>query len=410
MQLSNICHRVILGLVLLLLAGRLCFEPSFSGVQAQGADNLFSDDFSHDSGSWHILGSAYRDSANQTLVLTQGEYQKGGAAFLATPIKGSFSASFRYKVGGGYCQGDGFTIFFYKQEYTSVDNGGSLGFDPIDKVVPGYAIEFDSWLNPAGDFQTQSGGHSNTQNDPSANHVALIKDYAGNHLASVDDSRIADNQWHQVRLNVQASSIQVYLDQDLVLEWDGTFDRTYDRLGFSGGTGGPGSNWHIIDDFSISAKNLQTPTLTTTCSSSRTPATFEVQIDGDLTYNGNVIPNAPILFSYSVTGGTTWQNLTIVHTKSDGSYNALWLLPITGEYILKTVYKGNENYLGTTQQVKINLEANANQTKSTPEPAEPIKQFNMELDWVKIAILAFMGALAALSVVVAFRKIRKKKM
>ena len=440
------------------------------------------------------------------MVLTTDSYFQGGAAFFNPPIQGSFSANFRYKVGEGSWQGDGFTMFFYKQDYSNLDSGDSLGFNPLDKTAPGYGIEFDGWQNIPYDFQEASGGHPNALGDPSANHIALIKDYSGNHLVWVNDSRVADNTWHQVKVNVDASAVQVFVDQNLVLEWSGTFDRTYDGFGFSGGTGGPGSNWHIIDDFSITAQNLQTPALTTACISSKSQSAFNVQINGDLTLNGAAIPNAPILLSYSVTGGNSWQDLTLVHTKSDGSYSALWLLPVTGDYMLKAVYRGSENYLGVTNLVSfsiercteqsvfsvtsnstltelslnsatrelsfrvsgdygttgyisvyipktlindvsglkirldsnqvdytvqslsegwllyvtyhhsthvvtINLGANANPAESTAPTTQtpPTQTLAQDLDWVKIAILAFMGALAALVTAIALVSLKKKR-
>ncbi len=331
--------------------------PTFT-VNAQQSTQPFSDDFSSDSGQWQYLGSAYRNQTGQNLVLTNSDNEHAGVAFFNAPIQGSFTANFRYKTGGGYCQGDGFTIFFYKQAYSSVNSdssGNHLGFNSFS-VIPGYGIEFDGWQNIPWDFEQVTGGEQNPQGDPSSSHIALIEDFTGNHLTYVDDQRVADNNWHKVTVEVQASSVKVYVDEDLVLQREGALDRTYSGFGFSGSNGGCGSNWHIIDDFSITAQNLKTPTLTTTCISSRSQSAFEVQISGDLTFNGAGVPNAPVLLSYSVTGGDSWQDLTSIHTKSDGSYSALWLLSVTGDYMLKAVYKGSENYLGTTNAISFSIE------------------------------------------------------
>jgi hypothetical protein len=398
-------HRAIVFLAIILLSGLLCLTV-YSAATAQSADNIFTDDFSVESSNWNLLGSAYIDTANQTLVLTEDEYLQGGAAFLKTPIKGAFTATFSYKVGGGY-QGDGFTMLFYKQQYSNLDTGDSLGFTPSDMIAPGYGIEFDGWQNVPWDFQEASGGHPNAEGDPSNSHIALIKDYSGNHLLWVNDSRVADNQWHKVQVTVQAASVKVYVDQNLVLEWTGNLDRTYDRLGFSAGTGAPGSNWHIIDDFQISAQNLQTPALTVEYTDSRSASAFEVQIYGNLTFNGAVIPDAPIQLSYSVTEGTSWQDLSRVYTKTDGSYSALWLLPITGNYLLKAVYAGSDNYLGVTENATVNID----QTLSPPESETTsiIAENSFELDWVKIAIITTMAVLATATVVLSIKLIRKRK-
>jgi hypothetical protein len=80
-------------------------------------------------------------------------------------------------------------------------------------------------------------------------------------------------------------------------------------------------------------------------------SSINVNINGYLTSNGTGIPSAPILLSYSVTGGESWEPLTLVNTGSDGSYSALWFPSATGNYLLKAVYAGNENYSGTSNIV-----------------------------------------------------------
>jgi hypothetical protein len=314
----------------------------------------FSDDFSGDSGAWQYLGSAYRDGTNQCIVLTTSTNSQGGVALFSAPIQGSFTANFRYKAGGGW-HGDGGTLFFYKQEYSTLDNGGSLAFSAMDgytlKAVPGYGIEFDGWQNIAGDFQQIVGCPPNAPGDPSDSHIALIKDCVGNHLAYVNDPRVSDNNWHKVAVSVQGSNISVYVDQGLVLQWSGLLDRTYNRFGFSGATGGGGTDAHFIDDFSITAHGLQKPSLTASCRSSASYSGFNVQINGDLTFNGTSISEAPILLSYSVTGGKTWQDLTLVYTDTDGAYSATWLPSVTGNFMVKATYEGDENNLGTSETV-----------------------------------------------------------
>jgi hypothetical protein len=327
-------------------------SPSSTPMPLQSPPT-YSDDFSADSGAWEYLGSAYRDQTNEYLVLTESGYDKSGVAFFKAPVQGSFTANFRYKAGGGN-HGDGFTMFFYKQKYSSLDAGGSQGFSVKEgselKVVPGYGIEFDAWQNIPADFQQFTEKQQNPQGDPSANHNALIKDFSGNHLAYVDDLRVTDNNWHQVTVEVQESSIRVFVDQELVLQWTGALDRTYDGFGFSGATGGVGSNWHIIDDFSITTRHLQKPSLTTSCRSSTSYSGFNVQINGYLTLNGTGISEAPILLSYNVTGGKSWQDLTLDYTDSDGSYSTTWLPSVTGNYQLKAVYEGDADALGASSE------------------------------------------------------------
>jgi hypothetical protein len=316
----------------------------------------FSDNFSTDSGVWQYFGSAYRDQANQQLVLTTSSNDQTGVALFKSPIRGSFVANFSYKA-----VGDGFVLFFYKQKYPSTiaweesygDNGvagGRLGFN-TQSIIPGYGIEFDGWANIAYEFNDIVGGKPNPSADPSNNHIALIKDFTGNHLAYVNDPTIYENVWHQVSIEVQGSSVSVYLDQTLTLQWNGTFDRTYDGFGFSGSNGQCEASWHLIDNFSITARDLKKSLLTLSCQSATSFSGFNVDIQGSLTFDGIAIPNAPILLSYSVTGGKSWEDLTLLYTGADGIYSATWLPSVTGNYLVKAAYEGNSETLGASEVV-----------------------------------------------------------
>jgi hypothetical protein len=336
-----------------LIASVLCLEPALQPVNGQDQNQTtttFVDDFSSDTGEWQYSGSAYRNTSSQNLVLTTQILGEAGVAFFHAPVRGVFTASFRYKAGGGI-PGDGFTMFFYKKHYAVSGedfDGVNLGFSNYT-MVPGYGIEFDGWQNIASDFHLVAGSPANQQSDPSASHIALVKDYTGNHSASVDDPRVADNNWHEVSVSVQASSVTVSVDKAVVLQWSGTFDRTYDGFGFSGSNGGTACSDHFIDDFSITSHDLNTPTLTTTCISPQSQSGFNIfKISGSLTFNGADVAGAPIYLSYSTTAGDSWQDLTLLYTDSDGSYSALWLPTVTGNYLLKATYPGTDNYLGVS--------------------------------------------------------------
>jgi hypothetical protein len=320
------------------------------------AETVFTDDFSTDSGAWQYLGNAYRDQTNQYLVLTTSSNDQTGVAFFRTPIQGAFTASFSYKGSG-----DGFLLFFYKQEYPSTidweesygDNGvagGRLGFN-TQSIIPGYGIEFDGWANIAYEFADIIGGNPHPSADPSDSHIALIKDFTGNHLAYVNDKRIYDNVWHQVSIEVQGSSVAVYFDQELVLQWNGVLDRTYGGLGFSGSNGMVEASWHMIDDFSITSEELKQSALTISCKGSTSFSNFNAQIDGYLTVDGNGISDAPILLTYSFNQGKSWNDLTLITTNHEGYYSATWFPQVTGNYLVKTSYKGSNHTLGSSSEV-----------------------------------------------------------
>jgi hypothetical protein len=338
-----------------MLVSSFLLASAFRFVYAQ-EPAVETDDFSGDSGWWQCLGSAYRDKTNQYLVLTTSSNDQTGVAFFRAQIQDSFTANFSYKGGG-----DGFLFFFYKQKYPSTidwegsygDNGvagGRLGFN-TQSIIPGYGIEFDGWANIAYEFADIVGGEPNPSADPSDNHIALIKDFTGNHLTYVNDKRIYDNAWHQVSIEVQGSSVTVYFDQALTLQWSGVLDRTYDGLGFSGSNGQVEASWHLIDNFSITTRNLQKPLLTLSCKSLTSYSFFNVEIKGNLATDGTAIPNAPVLLSYSATGGKSWQDLTLVYTGDDGGYSVAWLPTVTGNYLVKATYSGDDEKLGTSETV-----------------------------------------------------------
>jgi hypothetical protein len=102
----------------------------------------------------------------------------------------------------------------------------------------------------------------------------------------------------------------------------------------------------MIDDFSITTQNLQKPSLTISVQTSTSYSGFNVQIDGYLTLNGTSVSDAPILLSYSVTGGKSWEDLTLIYTDSDESYSATWQPSVTGNYLVKAIYEGDANTLG----------------------------------------------------------------
>jgi hypothetical protein len=347
----------------------LALEPSSTPTPIPIDVSLpsYSDDFSADSGQWQYLGSAYRDQTNQSIVLTTSSVDQTGIAVFRVPVQGSFVANFSYKAGGGNSglKNDGIVMFFYKQNYSSTvdftesygDNGiagGRLGFNS-QTIFPGYGVEFDGWANIASEFDNIVGGQPNPAADPSGGHIALMKDFSGDHLTYVNDQRIADNVWHNVSVQAKGSSMKVYVDQTTSLQWNGTLDRTYSGFGFTGSNGQIGGNWHMIDNFSITVHSLQQPLLTVAGSSELSFSTFKVKISGGVTVNGSGIASAPICLSYSVTNGQSWQDLTYLYTDSSGSYSVTWLPSVTGNYKLKAIYQGGDINLDATTIVDFAL-------------------------------------------------------
>lgn len=72
---------------------------NISSIECESQTFVFSDDFSTDSGMWDFLGSAYRDSVNQYLVLTEPIDWISGVVFFKISFTGAFTANFSYKAG-----------------------------------------------------------------------------------------------------------------------------------------------------------------------------------------------------------------------------------------------------------------------------------------------------------------------
>lgn len=176
------------------------------------------DDFSDDSDLWIYAGDAYRDSDNEYVVLTENKNDQAGVVWFKAGVEAPFVAEFKYKAGGG-SGADGLVFMFNKQfETYSAHRGGSLGF-----WGSGYGVEFDNYLD----------AHNS---DPSANHIALVKDGTDNHLIAFNDRRTEDNKWHDVKVSVETSGATIFVDDEEVLNWSEEINCTYDRIGFSAGT------------------------------------------------------------------------------------------------------------------------------------------------------------------------------
>lgn len=61
----------------------------------------------------------------------------------------------------------------------------------------------------------------------------------------------------------------------------------------------------------------------------------------------------PILLSYSVTGGETWNDIMLVNADSDGVYSATWIPSATGNYIVKAEWEGNLTFPATTTEINL---------------------------------------------------------
>ena len=220
-------------------------------VHAQGTfSQVFADSFSSDptkSQNWRVYRHTSGDTTNEaswnepdnTFYLTRAIGRRAAATFINYDLVAThWEVEFKYKVGGNGA--DGFVFMFYKdeKEYGVPVARGYMGFQ-AEGDAPGYGIEFDSWQN------TPSDGI----NDPSSNHIAIIKDNVGNHLAYVNDQRTEDNIWHNALISFNSGQVIVSIDNNEILKYNiPNMNYTYPGIGFSAGQWDY-ANYHVIDDF-----------------------------------------------------------------------------------------------------------------------------------------------------------------
>lgn len=93
----------------------------------------------------------------------------------------------------------------------------------------------------------------------------------------------------------------------------------------------------------------RTPTsLAVSCKSSATISRVNAEIKGYLLADGNALAGKSVLISYSVTGGRTWVDLTLIKTDEHGNYAVIWMPEVTGDYLIKATFDGDLTYLDAT--------------------------------------------------------------
>jgi hypothetical protein len=97
------------------------------------------------------------------------------------------------------------------------------------------------------------------------------------------------------------------------------------------------------------------PTITVSCRSTTQYTGFDVEIYGTLSFNGVAASGESVLISYSVTGGSSWENLTLAKTVSDGGFLVVWKPSVTGNYLIKAKWEGNSTFNEASTVVNLAL-------------------------------------------------------
>ncbi|MBQ8398427.1 MAG: hypothetical protein IJX08_00500, partial [Clostridia bacterium] len=152
-------------------------------------------------------------------------------------ITGDFTFEMDYYTGctnRSYGGADGIVVAFYADQPSEmIHNGLDIGFSGCK----GYGIELDTYYN-------------SERSDPyQTNHIALIKESAGNHIASGELPESEDEQWHHLKIVVKDGICEAYVDG--VLKISNPVEKTeYTRLGITSATGA-GHNLHAVKNISV---------------------------------------------------------------------------------------------------------------------------------------------------------------
>jgi hypothetical protein len=134
--------------------------------------------------------------------------------------------------------------------------------------------------------------------------------------------------------------------------------------------------------------SLPSPTIDLTCRSTTSASGSKVEISGNLMLNDNSISNSPILLSYSVTGGNSWQSLTLVNTLTEGSFKAIWNPDVTGNYLIKATSEKTLTMNGASKIINLALTPDPEHNVFTLTSNSTITQFTFNPDSKELRFIA----------------------
>ena len=164
-----------------------------------------------------LENQATYDAETNTILLCPNRTWSSGKAKYPFEVCEDFTVTFEYMIGGG-TSADGIILAFFAEKDSITIDGGYLNFEGCG----GYGLEFDTYRNT---------------NDSRYAHIAIVRDYVSNHLISVDEPRVDDEQWHTAVLKVSGNNVLCTIDGDTVIDTVIEFDKTYRYMYFAASTG-----------------------------------------------------------------------------------------------------------------------------------------------------------------------------
>jgi len=260
----------------------------------------------------------------------------------------------------------GSTIWSYSMGayYSSIEAGYGQPYTSGDCPAIAYGTVFIG----AGDrlFAIGDGGNISINHPPVASFIWSPSSPSANNTVTFDASS-SQPGWN----TTQAVSIVSYdwdfgdgstLSGSIVSHVYTTLGTYLVKLKVTDGNGSSDVSQREIQLSNNQTSGQELPILNLACASSTSKLGFQVEIKGNLASGEKGFSGAPIQISYSVTGGNSWENLTLLYTNSDGSFLATWTPSVTGYYLIKAGWSGNATFPATNTVVTLVIAPLAAQT------------------------------------------------
>ena len=320
-----------------------------------------------------LRGTAYHDDTSDIYVLTEEEtYQSGAIWFSQVKCNDNFSLELDFYTGhanhyDSFGGADGICIAIYADSSKAGSDGEGLGFEGCG----GYGVEIDTYQNIE-------------RNDPTYNHIAIIRDSVSNHLCIENaDSFTEDGCWHHLQVTNRSSVCTVYVDGKQVLSEGGITPNGQYDIGITAATGA-GCNFHAVrnirlleaewtdatinpNEYCIHVVNENGQALKGASVSWEDSAGLFTK---DTNESGNAYFPALTLgmpkISVSLPGYTLWTNRNSNWTKNVKRYSVVKLYPEAyGDYKLYSAYYSNSSTMSNstdllTKTKQLNLKNDGN--------------------------------------------------